>query len=332
MDSKEAIETELQVNEEICPEVLDLFPAFGYIADDYLNVMSELLLQEYDNLYYENMDIRITINLVREFLGTIDKKYLEIFEKSLNDGTFDLYLPEDDLIERPDEPITSPKPNASINIPVENTVQDGAVIIHEFFHYLNDDEELVGTREIFTEMISIYYELRYYKFLEQKGYSEIYFYNEVFERINSTYDSAYNLCTANSVLDIYHNTGKINKKNIKFLDKYRELYTENINTIIDFYKSEDFKEDIFRFREEVSYVIGTLLTFRSLSEPKLYDIKMQYINDNMNSLTIGEVLEILEVKLQDYPIWIDGCAQNLQKALGEIYGESNMYSGSYGSR
>ena len=37
----------------------------------------------------------------------------------------------------------------------------------------NDSENFVGTREVYTEMISIYFELRYYQFLAQKGYEEL---------------------------------------------------------------------------------------------------------------------------------------------------------------
>ena len=69
-----------------------------------------------------------------------------------------MFLPEDDLVERPEEPITTPKPQSNINIPINYTIEDGAIIIHEFFHFLNETEEFSGIRDIFTEMISIYFE------------------------------------------------------------------------------------------------------------------------------------------------------------------------------
>jgi len=332
MENRKAIETELKVNEEICPEIIDMFDVFGHMADEYLIEMEKLLQDEFDNPYYEDMDIRTSIKLVEEYLNTIDSKYLETFEESLNDGTFDLHLPEDDLIKRPDYPVVSPKPNASINIPVKYTIQDGAAIIHEFFHYLNDDDELVGTREVYTEMISIYFELRYYQFLAKKGYDSIYFYNEVFERISSTCDSAYNLCDTNSVLDVYYNTGDVNKNNIRFIDKYRGLYKYNIKNINEFYKDENFEKYIKYHKSDISYVVGTLLSFMALKQSKLYDIKMKYINDNINKLTISDVLNILEVNINEYPIWIEECYNRLEEAIGEIYEEDNMYSGSYGSR
>ena len=332
MGHKESIEIELKIDDEIAPEILDLFGTLGHISNDYLHKISGLLKYDFEDPYYEEMDVRTTLNLAREFLYFVDQKYLEIFEKSLVDGTFDLHLPEDDLIERPLEPETSPKPNASICVPIKHTIEDGAVIIHEFFHYLNDDDDIVGSREIYTEMISIYFELRYYQFLIEKGYDDLYFYSEVFERISNTCDSAYNLYETNAILDIYYNTGDINNKNIKFLDKYRKIYKGKIKRIIEFYKDEEFEEYIMYYKTEISYVLGTLLAFMALNQSKLYDIKIKYINDNINTLSIKDVLNILEVNIEEYPIWIDRCAKYLKKAIGVVYEESNMYSGAYGSR
>ena len=332
MENRKAIIKELKIDEKICPEILDMFEIIGCMSNDYLINMEELLQDDFESPYYENMDIRTSLNLIREFLTRLDIKYLEVFEKSLIDGTFDLHLPEDDLTKRPTGPEASPKPNASISIPIEYTIQDGATIIHEFFHYLNDNNNLDGTREIYTEMISIYFELRYYKFLIKKGYNNLYFYNEVFERINSTCDSAYNLCYTNSILDIYHNTGDINKSNIMFLDKYRDLYKGNVKNMIEFYNDDKFENYIKYFKIDVSYVMGTLLAFMALKIPKLYDIKMKYINDNIDTLSINDVLNILDVNIEEYPIWIDRCVKYLKKAIGVVYEESDMYSGTYGSR
>ena len=326
MENIEAIEEELKLNEKICPEILDMHGILGHISNNYLVKIQALLDVDSNKMYYDEMNIKTSLNLVCEFLASIDLKYLEVFEKSLDDGTFDIHLLEDDLIERPEGPQASPKPNASISIPVEYTIEDGGTIVHEFFHYLNDDDNLVGTREIYTEMISIYFELRYYQFLIKKGYDSMCFYNGVFERIKNTCISADNLCDTNSILDIYENTGNINKSNIKFLDKYRHLYKGNIRYIIELYKNKNLKDDIKYFRVDVGYLIGTLLTFMALSAPKLYDIKIKYINDNINILSIIDVLNILDVNIEQYPIWIDNCVKYLEKAIGVLNEENNMYN------
>lgn len=329
MDNRENIENYLEQNELVCPEVLDLFSIFNKIAKDYLTSSVEFFETEIE-LKYDRMDIKETIDLVSEYLESIDKKYLTLFHKYLNDGTFDLFLPEDDLYERSKSPVTLPKPEANISIPIQYNYDDGGAIVHEFFHYLNDTEDLVGVRDIFTEMISIYYEIRYYQFLNEKGYSNLCYYYEVYSRIDNSLDCAYNLCYNSAAFDIYHNTGDITKENIAFINKYRNLYSKNVDNIINFYNSEEFEENIDFFRESISYTIGTLLTFFALKIPKVYDIKMKYINENINDLSINDVLNILDTKFEEYPIWIEDCVRNLMKALGEI--DEQDYSNSRTNR
>lgn len=330
--NKQGIELDLQEIEELCPELLNLFHYFYEISNEYLESVEDLLPEEHLEIEYSKMDIKESISFVKEFLSTIDKKYLDIFDKSLNDGTFELFLPEDDLVDRPDYPITTPMPQASINIPVSNTIEDGVIIIHEFFHYLNDSEDIIRVRDIFTEMISIYFELRYYQFLINKGYDDIALNNEIYDRIDNSFDSANTLCFSSSSLDIYNNTGNINRKNIRFIDKYRNLYENHIKNINEFKDDDEFVDIINEFRENLSYVIGTLLAFFALREPKVYDVKIKYINDNINTMKIEELLKVLDTKITDYPIWIEECVKNLEKALGEINEEDNLYSGSHRSR
>ena len=317
MDNRKNIEYYLEENELVCPEVLDLFSTLNEVARNYLIAVINFFKDEI-KLNYDEIDIKETINLVREFLGGIDQEYLNKFNKYLSDGTFDLFLPEDDLYKRSKCPVTFPKYDKNINIPVRYNYDDGGALIHEFFHYLNDTDELVGVRDIFTEMISIYYEIRFYQFLNKKGYNIINFYYEIYDRIYNSLDSAQNLCFTSSTFDIYNNIGDITEEDINFIDKYRNLYTSNTNKIIKFYNSKEFKEIIDSFRESTSYTIGTLLTFFSLRNPKVYDIKMKYINENINELSIEQVLNKLDTKFEDYPIWIEECVRNLKKAFGEI--------------
>lgn len=332
MHNKQGIEENLLQIEKLCPEVLEMFHIIYKISYLFLDTVSEILPEYKINVDYSKLPIKDSINLVREFLISIDKKYLEIFDKSLNDGTFEFFYEEDDLVERPNYPVATPVPNASIYIPVTNTIQDGAIIIHEFFHYLNDSEEFVAIRDIFTEMISIYFELRYYDFLVSNGYNRAGLYQEMYERIDNTFDSANTLCYSSSALDIYDNTGNIDRKNIKFISRIRRLYKSDVREIIDFYNDDEFIDIIDEFVEDLSYVIGTLLAFFSLKEPTIYDVKLKYINDNINNLTIKDVLNVLDTKITDYPIWIEECINGLKKALGEIYEEDNMYSRTYRSR
>ena len=278
------------------------------------------------------MGIEKTLELVREFLENIDKNYLDIFNKALYDGSFDLFLPEDDLIERPNYGITFSKPKANINVPIYNTVKDGAVIVHEFFHFLNDDGHYNVVTELFTEMISIYFELRYVMFLIDKGYADVNLSKILYDRIDDSYGAANSLFGSSAVLDIYNKTGKVNYGNFKFINKYVDTYKGNYILIRETNKIKNLYESLESFESNISYLFGTLLSIMAIEETMIYDLKMKYINDNINSFNIEDVLNNLNVKLEEYDSWIGLCVDKLMKALENIYGENYCDSGTYRSR
>lgn len=135
------------------------------------------------------------------------------------------------------------------------------------------------------------------------------------------------------ILQVQHyNTGEIKRKNIKFLDKYRQIYDYNQDDILSFYHDIDFIDGISEFSTDVSYVLGTLLSFDALKNPIVSDVKMKYINDNINEMTIKDVLVTLETDFDKYLDWIEECINNLKKAKGEVCGKSYSYSRSNCSR
>lgn len=312
-------------------ELLNLFDTFSLISYDYLYEFYQIIPDDGFKFDYENMNISDTIKLVRDFLGNIDEKYLDIFDKSLNDGTFELFLSEDEFIERPDAPITYPKPEAIIFIPVQNNITDGSIIVHEFFHYLNDNDNLGVNRHIFTEMISIYFELRFCQYLVTKGINKDAFSKEICNRLENVLIASDVLCFTSSVLDIYYNTGEINGKNIKFLNQFREIYEDNKKGLINFYHHSTFCEDMSEFESDISYVVGSLLAFNALDETEVNDIKMKYINNNINQMSIEDVFETFQTNLGDYLKWIDVCKKKLKKAMSDVYGKSYSYSRTNGS-
>ena len=83
---------------------------------------------------------------------------------------------------------------------------------------------------------------------------------------------------------------------------------------------------------ESSYLLGTLLSFILIKNPKVNDKKLIYINDNIDKLSIKNVFDILGVNVDDYSIWIDNCVDILKKVLGEMDEQDYMYSGSNRSR
>ena len=326
------IEKRLKKYDKKCPELESLYNYFAQIAIDYISGLSEVLPEEYKNLEYDEMSSEITLKLVREFLENIDKNYLKLFDKCISDGTFDLFLPEDDLIERPDSPMTFLKPNSNINIPIKDTIRDGSVIVHEFFHFLNDDGYYSVVKELFAEMISIYFELRFGMFLIEKGYNNINFSKMLYERLADSYGAADALFVSSAILDIYNKTGKITYGNYRFIKNYIDTYDGNYTIIRESYKKGNLKEIFSEYEDNISYLFGTLISIMAIEEPKIYDLKMKYINDNISSFSIEDVLYNLDVKLDEYDSWIGLCVDKLDKALENIYGENYCNSGSYGSR
>jgi len=330
--SDKIIKKYLKKYDKKCPDLTMLYNYLAQIAIDYIEGVAEILPEETLKQKYEIMDIEKTLELVREFLESIDKNYLNIFKKCLSDGTFDLFLPEDDLIERPGYPITFPKPKANINVPICNNIKDGAVIIHEFFHFLNDDNKYHITTELFTEMISIYFELRYVIFLIEKGYDNVNLSKLLYERIDDSKEAANSLFGSSAVLDIYNKTGKVNYGNYKFINKYVDTYKGNHILIRETKKIKNISQSLDSFESDISYLFGTLISIMAIEEHKVYDLKMKYINDNINSFSIKDVLYNLDVKLEEYESWIGLCVDKLEKSLENIYGENYCDSRTYRSR
>lgn len=333
-NNEESLVDFLEVLSYECPEILDLFYPMTAMANHFLYVFQDLLSENFDDFDYEYMNINDTLKLVQEFLNKCDQKYVLMFDEALNNGTFDIFhidnLCEDD--DRIDEPkCLDERKNVSINIPINYEISDGAIIIHEFFHYTNSDKDTI-VRCVYTELISIYMELRYYQFLASKGYNIISYYKELYERINNIYISATNIAYTGSILDIYYNTGNIDHDSIMFMNKYRKIYKDNVYDLIGFSKDDTFLEGVCVFEYEIGYLLGGLIAINLLKETQINDLKIKYINDNIDKLSIKQILNLLEINIEEYPQLIDYCANIIEALEGVVYEENNSNSRSNSSR
>ena len=102
--------------------------------------------------------------------------------------------------------------------------------------------------------------------------------------------------------------------------------------MVNYYKDDDQVLELEGFPLDLSYVISTLLTVMLLKEPEVSDIKVKYINDNLYNFTFTDVLDNLNTKLEEYPIWINESAILLSEVVGEIYEQIDMHSRSDWSR
>ena len=326
------IDNYLDETESFCPGLIDIIFDITLMANKYLNTFEYLLSEDLKDLDYMPMKIDETIYLVKKFLNNIDPSYEKMFDMTLIDGTFDIFHEDNIEGDRLDYPFCQESGRTAINLPLNSTIADGAVIVHEFMHYTNSIFKDIGARELFTELISIYWELRYYQFLSEAGYGDINFWNELYERLDNTFDAANNTVFAGSVLDIYNNTGGINKRDIKFIDKHRNLYRKNTNNIISFVSEDSFGDDIYDFHYDAGYLLGAVIAINLLKEPELNDIKIKYINENMGKLSINYIFKILDFDIKDSYKWIDNCQSIFENLEGVIYEDNNSNSRTYRSR
>lgn len=309
----------LKNTEEVCPELLDLFYPITRLAMDYLYVFDEVFDDTEENLYFEQMDIKETINLVRKFLKSMDSKYLEMFNKCLIDGTFDVFYIEnlDEVPDRLDIPMSiENQKHLNLNIPINYTIQDGALLVHEYFHFTNSEKS--GVRDIFTELISIYMELRYYQFLYKNGYSVDNYYKNLFFRLENTYLSSQDIAYSGSILDIYYNTQDVSFESIKFIDKFRDAYKDNIENLISFSLDKNLVDVVYDFHVDASYLLGGIIAINLLKNPEINDIKIKYINENIDKLSIKNIFNILEVNIDKYKELDDYCKEIYEKVEGVL--------------
>lgn len=332
MKKERVLKKYLKELKKLCPELIDLIYPITEIANEYLENFNEILNLETQFIFEEDISIEQNINLVREFLKQFDLEYLDKFNKSLHSGIFvmsDINNSDNEIEEA--HALESEK-NYSIVIPVKNKISDGADIIHEFFHYLNYDNNDNIVRYIFSELISMYAELKYFKFLNEIGYSDIYYKKEIYDRLENTFGASLNCCLTGATLDIYNSTGDITKETVTKVNSYRKIYSNNIINIINFPKEDEFEQAIFDFDYDASYVLGGLLAIYLLREPLISDIKIKFLNENINKMSIENVLYLLDVKLNDYPVWIKYCLEKIKEIRGDLVEQINCNSRTNRSR
>ena len=98
------------------------------------------------------------------------------------------------------------------------------------------------------------------------------------------------------------------------------------------FSEDEFEENISKMRNDIGYVLGTLITFKAIEEPTISDIKMKYLNDNINLFSLDYVLEVMDININDYMELIENCAKYLNLAMEKIDEEDYSNSGPNRSR
>lgn len=257
------------------------------------------------NQFVDGME---TLDLVSEFLNSIDKRYTYYFERSLNDGSFGFCDSINDTKDFSNNAYISNNRNL-YNVAFNGNIADGKTLIHEFFHYLNLDSYLASP--VFSELISIYMENKYLDFIYEKGYSK----NDIavsrlFRYLSYNY-SCNKLYNDSILLNIKDKIGYIDEDSYQFIIDYREeldfpnmtkdeylfiLHTL-VNDINGFDKNNPRKNIRFRPDFIYRYFIGTAYSSYLLKEEdSLKDVLL--LNDSLiydKKLPILKCVELLGI-------------------------------------
>lgn len=255
--------------------------------------------------FTEKIDGVTSIQLVREYLATLGTSYVEKFDEAFQKGIFGFDNSKDRFYSYSLNRAGVRKGHNYFNVDFKGTLLDSNVLIHEFFHYLN--ESTYRSRELLTEFISIYMENEYLEFLEQKGYSK----NEIskmrVERYLDFYDLTQDLYYETTALNLENKLGPINKKDIHFIKMYQDKLIPSTFEDKDYYKmievvaSEFYGSSRCKFDPVVSYeyFFGTLLSSYLLTrKDKDTTKKILELNEKLaNGISYSGAFKILDIDI-----------------------------------
>lgn len=207
----------------------------GYRVNSFRKCLDEFPQVEYN--YVNDLSLLDILQLSKDFLGTIDRKYISKFEELINDGSFNIFDSEDEenLRTFPGEAFRSytmdedGKFHENINIPLSHTIEDVYTIVHEFIHITNYDPEIEkDDREFFTEASSITYEFLLYDYLKNNDICNEDNCFPIFERIDSTYKYT------NGLIVFLNSLNKIKIDEVKEIADEKKVYEDYKGIVSDF--------------------------------------------------------------------------------------------------
>lgn len=293
------------------PFLLENLQKFISLNDKFYNKFCSLTKKvenKTNNLSYSEI-----IDVASEFIGRINPEYLNKFKQLEERGLIDF---SDD--EKSDSRfyhriittgIRTDKKYIMVDEEAERIIikrkfnySDVITLIHEFFHYLNRNDNKTLISEYYTEFISIYFETLASEYLiNEKNISpsEIDLYHRISDSILCAKDAflfEYPLISFYKFGNIDENTYKffhkyikgkeeseITKENEKFFDfECKRLLSLLDEKRKDFKSEEEFSNYLSRSALNIyKYSLGTLLTF--YAKEKISVDKIIYFNDNMNN-------------------------------------------------
>lgn len=239
--------------------------------------------------------------LAREIIASIDKSYLNDYNKLIDSGQLDFGY------DKKNNNCYYFYKNNLIDIDREFNYEDVVSLVHEFIHYTNGKGKLTQNRYLLTEFLSIYFELYALDYLLESGISkdEI----SVYGRLDHTLDSAESIYSYELVFLAYEKFGAINQDTSDYMNQYylkiskenfenecEEFLNMAVNKENEYkrqlspqaeYKRQEFIEDLCNpFFDNYRYFLGALIAYYARKNCKVEDVV--YLNNHINDSNFGD--------------------------------------------
>ena len=284
---------------------------FGILASNLLMVFENIDLK--DEKQKDDLTFFEVYNKAKEIIKDINPKYLEDYDKIIDDGTINVDY------EILDIPYLERKLGNSIFNPITNSIEINCsfnydmipTLIHEYFHKINFSNN--KARYLLTEFISIYFELYSYEYLKKQGIDSNKF--ESYERLKELQKNANFLSEHTYFVYYFDKFGNLDEnsyKNMDGVDITKEEYEEYLH--LDLVKFENLEKEYYEkyknkfekfstylasyYNGDYRYFMCTLLAYYALynlSKEKVLNLNEALINNK--KITINEAFNILGIDL-----------------------------------
>ena len=295
---EEEVEEEPELDDEELALMMQLLVEAGhdddiikYIRDnmDYLKEISCIIYEYLINIeikepkYTEYYSFTDSLAIARDFLSTINPKYVEKFDELFKNGSMDVVSdPEKDDEGYVDTNVVDDKVRCSVHIPLNHTLDDVYAFIHEFFHTTNVGDLTSLDREMFSEVVSIFFEFMLHDYLKDKNVNQDDNNASIYSRLDNLLDNAYDF---NEIIDyIYY-----------AIDDMKLDYEER--------PKKDLDDEYERVADGLEYMLSTAIALVKFYEYKQGYIGLKHIEqfnerleheDELNSLNYLNVNELTE--------------------------------------
>ena len=230
--------------------------------------------------YYSFLD---TIEIVKEFLESINPSYKEKFEEMVNNGVIRIREENEEEGNYLDWLIDEEgNTKLDIKIQMDNTLEDSFALTHEFFHTTNIEYENGLNRYLLSEAISYTYELLLYDFLKNKNVSRLDNVLTIINNVNHKIERCDYLSKELEVLEKAINSfDKLNEYDISDEEESDEDYFNDV---------DELEKNII---DDIKYVVAGLISILLFYNYKIGNISLENIDSLNKGIINGDNLESL---------------------------------------